>query len=135
MFVDLYRFNQASNFICMIANSVGANAYANSIYFYQLANNVFVCESYIGGVQQFAFSTTALSNGRHKLAIAYKQNDFALYIDGQLIGTDTSGNIPTMSAFEINGADVSNLSYADVNAVALWKTRLTNTQLAQLTTI
>jgi len=134
-FVDVFKPNQASLFIFMIANSVGANAYMNSIFLYQVGNNIFVCESYIGGVQQFAFSTSTLSNGRHKLAIAYKQNDFAFYIDGQLIGTDTSGNIPTMSAFEINGADVSNMSNVNVNATALWKTRLTNTQLAQLTTI
>jgi len=135
LFVDFYRPNQSSDFFCMIANSVGSGAYTNSIYFYQVANNVIVCESFIGGALQFGFSTSALSNGRHKLAIAYKQNDFAFYIDGQLIGVDTSGNIPTLSTFTINGADIGNLSNGGVNASALWKTRLTNTQLAQLTSI
>ena len=78
---------------------------------------------------------TALSEGYHKFAFAYKQNDFAFYVDGQLIGTDTSGNVPTCNEIYlgqyVDGFDreVSKKSFA------LWKTRLTNTQLSQLTSI
>jgi hypothetical protein len=79
--------------------------------------------------------TTALSEGFHKFAFAYKQNDFAFYVDGVQIGTDNSGNVPTCNEIYLgqyaDGADreVSKKSFA------LWKTRLTNTQLAQLTSI
>jgi hypothetical protein len=135
LFVDVYRENLASPFIFMIANSVGSNAYLNSIYMFQQANGTIVSDGFISGTLQFSFSTSGLSVGRHKLAIAYKQNDFVWYIDGVQVATDTSGNVPTMSAFEINGADISSTSNVETNAVALWKTRLTNTQLAQLTTI
>jgi len=135
LFVDLYRENLASPFIFMLANSVGSNAYLNSIYMFQQANGTIVSDGFISGTLQFSFSSSGLSVGRHKLAIAYKQNDFVWYIDGVQVATDTSGNVPTFSAFEINGADISSTSNVETNAVALWKTRLTNTQLAQLTTI
>ena len=135
LFVDLYRENLASPFIFMLANSVGSNAYLNSIYMFQQANGTIVSDGFISGTLQFSFSSSGLSVGRHKLAIAYKQNDFVWYIDGVQVATDTSGNVPTFSAFEINGADISSTSNVETNAVALWKTRLTNAQLAQLTTI
>jgi hypothetical protein len=137
LFVDVYRPTSNSPFIFMIANSVGANAYLNSIYLYQLPTAQLTCDVFVSGVLQASIVTSlsGLAVGRNKIAIAYKQNDFALYINGTQIGTDTSGNVPTMSAFEINGADISSISNVETNAAALWKTRLTNTQLAQLTTI
>jgi hypothetical protein len=134
-FVDIYRENLASPFIFMLANSVGSSAYLNSIYMFQQANGTIVSDGFISGTLQFSFSSSGLSVGRHKLAIAYKQNDFVWYIDGVQVATDTSGNVPTFSAFEINGADISSTSNVETNAAALWKTRLTNTQLAQLTSI
>ncbi len=135
LFIDIYRENLASPFIFMLANSVGSNAYLNSIYMFQQANGTIVSDGFISGTLQFSFSSSGLSVGRHKLAIAYKQNDFVWYIDGVQVATDTSGNVPTFSAFEINGADISSTSNVETNAVALWKTRLTNDQLTALTTI
>jgi hypothetical protein len=58
-----------------------------------------------------------------------------LYVDGTQIGTDTSGNVPTLSAFEVNNVDIGSTSNFDINSVALWKTKLDNATLAQLTTI
>jgi hypothetical protein len=137
MFIDVYRPNLSSGFIFMLANSVGANAYLNSIYLFQTPTAQLACDIFIAGVQQVGITTSSsgLSVGRNKIAIAYKQNDFVLYINGTQIGSDTSGNIPTLSAFEINGADISSVSNIQNNLTALWKTRLTNTQLATLTTI
>jgi hypothetical protein len=90
-----------------------------------------------GGVMSAGFSmATILPNGVHKLAVAYKQNDFVFYVDGVLINTDTSGNVPAMSRINLGSYIAGSLPYNDgVKAAALWKTRLTNTQLAQLTTI
>lgn len=135
LFIDIYRENLASPFIFMLANSVGSNAYLNSIYMFQQANGTIVSDGFISGTLQFSFSSSGLSVGRHKLAIAYKPNDFVWYIDGVQVATDTSGNVPTFSAFEINGADISSTSNVETNAVALWKERKDNSFLAQLTTI
>jgi hypothetical protein len=137
MFVDVYRPTSNSPFIFMLANSTGANAYLNSLYLYQVDTSQLTFDVFVSGALQasIATSSSGLSVGRHKIAFAYKQNDFVLYVDGTQIGTDTSGNVPTLSAFEINGADIASISNVETNAVALWQTRLTNTQLAQLTTI
>lgn len=135
MFFDIYRPTLNAPFFYIIANSVGTNNYLNSIFIYQNANGNIRTECLVSGVQQSGISTSGLSVGRHKIAVAYKQNDFALYIDGILIGNDTSGNIPPLSAFEINGTDAGSIANMNINVSALWKTRLTNAELATLTTI
>ena len=91
----------------------------------------------VGGVNQFSIYGTQISNDFHKVAFAYKANDFALYIDGVQVITHTSGNVPTCSRLDVANIFPGADTYATSNnkAVALWKTRLTNTQLAQLTTI
>jgi hypothetical protein len=88
-------------------------------------------EVVLGGNQaSIVYSNT--STGRFKIGIAYKQNDFVMYINGNLIGTDTSGNVPTCSEIDLTFNQKNSIGF---NTVALWKTRLTNDQLAQLTTI
>jgi hypothetical protein len=90
-----------------------------------------------GGVNQFSIYGTQISNDFHKVAFAYKANDFALYIDGVQVITHTSGNVPTCSRLDVANIFPGSDTYATSNnkAAALWKQRLTNTQLAQLTTI
>ena len=136
LFVDVYRPNQASPFLFTLANSVGSNSYLNSIYIFQLPNDKMVVDCFVSGVKQFGIETSVgITNGRHKIAVAYKQNDAVVYLDGVLLGTDTSCNIPPFSAFEVNNVDIGSTSNFDINSVALWKTKLDNATLAQLTTI
>jgi hypothetical protein len=115
-----------------LGNSTSGSDYVNSIQvaFGSSSTNVNV---FNGGAPQFSYASSAMT-GSHKLAIAYKANDFALYIDGVQVQTDNSGSIPSLSALVFNHVDLSTTGYL-YNAVALWKTRLTNTQLAQLTSI
>ena len=75
--------------------------------------------------------------GRKKIAFAYKQNDFVVYMNGAQIGTDTNGTVPTMSRLFVGkyyATDTYNIN-AGINQAALFKTRLTNAELASLTTI
>jgi hypothetical protein len=76
-----------------------------------------------------------LTNGRHKFGIAYNTNDVAFYIDGSLAGTDTSGTPSAKSDLLLGFTNLSFTPELRYNAAALWKTRLTNTQLAELTTL
>jgi len=72
----------------------------------------------------------------HKIAIAYKQNDIVVYIDGNQVGTDTSANIPALNSIVLNNYAYGNyMSASGIKASALWKTRLTNTQLQTLTSL
>lgn len=81
---------------------------------------------------------TPTANQLYKIAFVYGQNDFKLCVNGSLISTLTSGTftgsfddiqIPALPNEDPFGQQVF------INSIALWKTRLTNTQLAQLTTI
>jgi hypothetical protein len=120
--------------LCIIRNPAGGDY--DDIFFIRSTNGLPFASVRQGGTTFVSIGgSTVLTQGFHKFAFAYKQNDFAFYVDGNLIGTDTSGNVPTCSEVYlgryIDGVDreVSKKSFA------LWKTRLTNTQLATLTTI
>ena len=82
---------------------------------------------------QCSISYSNSSTGRFKIAAAYKANDFVLYVNGAQIGTDTSGTVPTCSQIGLFNYDTSqSMRY---NQVALFPTRLTNAELATLTTL
>jgi hypothetical protein len=88
----------------------------------------------------FEIEQTGLTSGQYvKIAFAYKTGDSALYINGSLSGTSTTSFTSSTQMAEITLND--NVVYygypasQEINATALWKTRLTNTQLAALTTI
>lgn len=71
---------------------------------------------------------------RYKAALAYKENDFAMYVNGSLIGTDVLGTIPSTSLIttQYNTTPANANNYLLNNAV-LYNTRLSNAELAQLT--
>ena len=91
-----------------------------------------------GGVIQINSGGISSTNiiGTHKVALAYKLNDYALYLDGVQVYTNTSATVPTCSGVFV-GQAVNLLQQlgGGIKAAALWQTRLTNTELATLTTI
>jgi hypothetical protein len=111
----------------------------NRIYiaFSGSSSNVLRGRIFNGGTLQCSIDTSALTNtGTYKLALAYKNNDIVFYVNGVQIGTDTSATIPTCSRVDLghNYAGASQFSDS-INNANIWKTRLTNSQLAELTTI
>jgi hypothetical protein len=81
-------------------------------------------------------SPSVLSSGIHKLALAYKQDDFAVAIDGVIAHTDNSGNVPTCNKINVGSHYNENLPFNDrVNNVKLYNTRLSNSELAALTQV
>lgn len=128
---ELYLFMQKSG-------STGIN---DSIYLQRFsATSQIYMNVYLGGSAQVYSGGGSLSVGdRFKIALAYANNDFVLYINGVQIATDTTGSVPTCANLQVGtytGAPSNPIYMANkVNQVALFKTRLTNTELAQLTTI
>jgi len=135
MFIEFNRTNVLEGAFFMLSNLVGTttNAYQNSFYFLQQANGTMVVEVYVAAVPQVLFTVSALSVGTHKMALAYKANDFALYVDGVQLGTDTSGSVPTANFLSIGGAVDGGAQKQAVSQALLFPTRLTNAQLAELT--
>ena len=90
-----------------------------------------------GGAAQASFTTALNNNTRYKCALAYKLNDFVLYINGVQIGTDNNGVVPLnmskLSAYASTFADAP--FFSPTNDVKLYNTRLSNSELAALTTI
>ncbi len=76
------------------------------------------------------------SVGKHKIACAYKDGDYALYIDGNLIisGSGTSGTIPSCDRIDVGSQLGGNDLFEPINEVKLYNTRLTNSELQALTT-
>jgi hypothetical protein len=119
-------------------------ARASNVLFYLQGSGVdkYVLITSSGGVRYIDFpngnitnNDYGLTNGRHKFAIAYANNDFAFYIDGNLIGTDTSGTPSACSEFGFFYY-ASNYDFPlKVNEAVLFPTRLSNSELASLTTI
>jgi hypothetical protein len=107
------------------------NGVTNRVLIY---NNTGVCaEVRSGGTIQASLTTS--TQGLVKAAIAYKENDFAFYINGSQIGTDTSGS--TFGAGVLNELNLGfgNQDGAEIKQVLLFNNRLSNTDLATLTTL
>ena len=90
-----------------------------------------------GGSNQVAItkSNATTANQKVKIAAAYKANDFALYIDGVQVGVDTSGSVPTTSIIKYSNPSNALQYVGVVNNFKLYNTRLSNSELAALTTI
>jgi hypothetical protein len=79
----------------------------------------------------------AISNNQnYKVAIAYSPTGASFYINGNLIDSVSSSlSIPTCNNLKIGSFTSGQEMNGLIKTAALWKTRLTNTQLAELTTI
>jgi hypothetical protein len=89
------------------------------------------------GATQAQFDSVALPSGTYKIALAYKNNDVVAYINGVQVGTDTSATIPATSVLTLVDPITTNAATKTVNIkqALLFKTRLTNAQLSELTTL
>ena len=86
-----------------------------------------------GNVTQSEIISSGNTAGVYKVAFAYKANDFAFYINGTQIGTDTNGTIPSCSRVDIgNQLGVSQLG-GGIKQATLFNERLSNAELAALT--
>ena len=90
-----------------------------------------------GGSNQATITSTIAVGTRYKCAIAYKANDFVLYVNGVQAGTDTSGIVPASLTRISNDAGTTSTTPFDfpMNQTLVFKTRLTNAELATLTTL
>jgi hypothetical protein len=103
---------------------------SNNTIYYQMNGN-----GNLGMYGQINFT----DNQRLKIAISYKSGDSVFYLNGVKINSISENSVNTpISLDRINfGASHSITSsiFSKYNSVQLYKTRLTNSELAQLTTI
>jgi len=70
----------------------------------------------------------------NKIAFKYKNNDFALWVNGVEVGTDLIGVIPTgLNKLSFDDGNGSSDFYGKVKQLQVYDTSLSDTQLAALT--
>ncbi|BCV05500.1 MAG: hypothetical protein CM15mV109_030 [uncultured marine virus] len=73
----------------------------------------------------------------HKVAYKYKENDFALWVDGEQVDTDTNGAVPNANSLNIlsfsDGNNTNKFNEGAIKMVAIFKEALSDTELAKLT--
>ena len=109
---------------------------SNEAYIFITSGGSVRLELYDGGVLQCLLTTSIGAVGRKKIAFGYKQNDFVGYMNGVQIANDTSGTVGAMSNLYVGSYYTANYNAnGGINSSILFPTRLTNAELAQLTTI
>jgi len=109
---------------------------SNNVVLRYEATGVITARYQVGGVAQcsIAFATTITNS--HKIAFKYKVNDFALWIDGTEVGTDTSGSVlaaDTINKISFDSGNGSFPFFGKVKQLQVYKTALTDAQLTSLT--
>lgn len=85
----------------------------------------------------FDFTSAQSAVGTHRIGIAYANNDLVMYIDGIQVTSSSSVTIPSVGNLYIGTSEsggVSTLNGGGAQAI-LFKTRLSNADLATLTTL
>ena len=109
--------------------SDGATANMIQIRYSDVSNNIQALVYSSSVLQAFTSYTPTDTTSFHKMAFKYKENDFALWVDGTEVGTATSGIPP------INLSSLDFQSYfGKVKQLQVFKTALTDSELATLTT-
>jgi len=90
-----------------------------------------------GGVTQAVIIGSSYTYGQNrKIAVTYKNNDFRLFQNGVLIGSDTSGSVPLSLTAVYLGSEAGT-PYLDfqIKQIVNFKTSLTDAECIALTTL
>jgi len=130
LFVKFKYTNEAVGLVGINAGNIGNRLYIGTDTYGVISQ---VRKSF--STQAF-FSTPLTIGTTYKFALAYKENDFVLYMNGNQIGVDTNGLVPSsLSRIAFQQANGNDSMPQPLSEVLVFKTRLTNAELADLTTI
>ena len=116
------------------------NSYTNSLRIqYYINTNEIEMRATVGGAIQ-ALQRVAISNVLefNKIAFLYKVNDFQLWVNGSKLRFETSGTVPptgTYNTLSFDDGDGSNKFFGKIKQLQVFKTALSDSELATLTTI
>jgi hypothetical protein len=133
LFVEISALsNDLTNRVISISNGTSTQ---RIIIFYTTTSNIIQCIGFVGGVDQFNFSTTSFNIlSKNKIAIKYKQNDFALWINGNEVATDNIGNVPTgLNRIGFDDGFGGSPFYGNTKQIQYFNTALNDTELETLT--
>ena len=121
-----------------ISGNIPINIYTSNseaYIFISSAGNLFL-DIVVAGALSARISGVICAVGRKKIAFAYKANDFVGYMNGIQIGTDTSGSVGAMGSLSVGAYKTTGYSTTGgVNQALVFKTRLSNADLLELTSL
>jgi hypothetical protein len=135
----LSNTNQSVNRLISIVGTTGAGWSDNSIRVDWNSSGNLSYDAAIGAASSFGgVSSNVYTAGQTiKVAVAYKANDTVMYVNGVQAAVDTTTlGIPACSLFALNelyGFSGGSFELHNWKQALLFKTRLTNAQLAELT--
>jgi len=128
--------NVANPFLMQIRKS--ASQFTKSLYLEYVSGGI-RARAFNEGTPQAQISIGATIGTYYKVAFAYANNDFQLYVNGVSAGSDTSGIVQSGLADvfigNLDGSTNSAFISTRASQAMLFPTRLTNEELAALTTI
>lgn len=130
---------QAANQLVVV---VGANTSASTAsHFIYKSNNLinavgkrWAAQTVSTGAQTEIATGTDVAISASKLSYAYKLNDFAFAYAGSIVGTDSSGTIPTPTTMRIGCRDDGLQINGHIARIQYFRKRLPNAKLQSLTT-
>jgi hypothetical protein len=132
--VDVRNFTNGNRIVCL---SNGTSS--NRIILQKGANSTL--QAIVTNAASAVVDISTASGGTagiYKIAIGYKQNDFAVYVNGSQTGTDNTGGVPACNQIFIGKTETTatnNQLNDRIRSAAIYTTRLTNAELAALTTL
>jgi hypothetical protein len=139
IFTEIKLQNVDSNSVYAVLSS---GSFANSILIGKesgVTPNKLLLYINASGTNILNNTSISLTSDYIKCAIAYKSGNWAAYVNGNLIASGSSTFSFSSSldrfGFANDGAVSVSIDKIEVKSATLWKERLTNEQLAQLTTI
>ncbi len=128
-------FNDLTNRIITLSDGTSNNRVS---LFYSSNSEQIGCNVFVGGALQTShLETLADTTQEVKMAIKYKENDFAFWVNGVEVYTDVSGSVPSVNVLNElrldNGAGASSF-YGRIKQILVFNTVLSDSELQSLTT-
>jgi hypothetical protein len=130
--VDIRNFVTFSRIISL-SNGTSSNTINLQLFLDGAVKNLRVGLTFLGSGQVDIIA--AMPNPVNKIAVGYKENEFAVYLNGTSVGTDPTCNVPSMNKIDLGNFNGANIISDRIRVPALYTTRLTNAELAALTTL
>ena len=111
---------------------------ANRVFIGYSSGDKITCSFQIASSAVYGFDFTTDINVNSKLALKYKENDFALWVNGVEVNSQLSGNTFSAGTFtQMQFASATTLSpfYGKTKSVQVYTTALSDAELTTLTTI
>jgi hypothetical protein len=140
LYID-FNYNQAPNDANgrLLQVQAGLVNETNGIFPFILNNNQFQLSVFVGGGLSQpvpASAATIVPFGQNKFAIAYNAGSYTVYRNGSLFASGTGGSPSSLSAIMLGTSFIAQRSINNrIRAAAIYPTRLSNAELAALTTL